>query len=222
MSAVGTTSNDNSLARSTTHGRATVVVVRTLWLGNGDAYVLCWVQEAPPGTGADNGTWALRGSSVASSGALIGVGMSRAGTSVLVSGLLVRESVGAAISEGVSRSPGGGVGCCSGRGNDVSPSLDLSTCGSTVASSGVEMRDSSGGQVARPAREFSCSTGGDSIASSGVGMVAWGRSRRRRQRAYADMRRLESTTIRMRSQKFEKKQWQLMVPISVLADSKGR
>lgn len=41
------------------------------------------------------------------------------------------------------------------------------------------MRESSGGQVVRPARWLSCSAGGDSIASSGVGMVGISRGRNR-------------------------------------------
>lgn len=56
---------------------------------------------------------------MASSVALIGVGVSLIGPSTSVSEFFVCESVGDVISAGDSCSAGGGVGCCIGAVNDV-------------------------------------------------------------------------------------------------------
>jgi hypothetical protein len=112
-------------------------------------------------------------SSVPSSVAVIGVGMSLLGASMSVLEGLLWVSVGVCARVGESR---GGVGCCIGTSGAELALLSLAEFRASFNSCVVvvRMRDSSGGQVVRPVM-LSCSTDGETIvASSGVGIVRVG------------------------------------------------
>lgn len=116
-----------------------------------------------------------RCSSAPSSVAVMGVGMSLAGDSMsaveglewVLGGLWAR-------SEG---SWGGGVGCCIGARGAEGALPSWADCGSSLGPWGACVRNSSGGQVARPAM-LSCSMD-ETMASSGVGIVRSSRVGRR-------------------------------------------
>jgi hypothetical protein len=111
----------------------------------------------------------MRCSSAPSSVEVIGVGVSRAGASMrALEGLLCGSGGGCAREDG---SCGGGVGSCIGTSMTESPLLLALKSGVWLNARVGVTRDSSGGQVERPAM-LSCSTG-DTIASSGVGMVRY-------------------------------------------------
>jgi hypothetical protein len=110
----------------------------------------------------------VRCSSVPSSVAVIGVGMSLLGESTSVLDSLVWISSGAWV---CSREfCGDGVGCCMGTWGIELALLSWVEPRGSFNSCVVMMRDSSGGQVGRPAM-LSCSTGKTMASSSGVGMV---------------------------------------------------
>jgi hypothetical protein len=108
-------------------------------------------------------------SSVPSSVAVIGVGISLLGASMpVLEGLLW---VSAGVCARVGESCGGGVGCCIGTSGAELALLSLAGFRASFNSCVVVvvMRDSSGGQVVRPVM-LSCSNG-ETMASSGVGIV---------------------------------------------------
>jgi hypothetical protein len=107
-------------------------------------------------------------SSVPSSVAVIGVGMSLLGASMSVLEGLLWLSAGDCAR--VGESCGGGVGCCIGTSGVELALLSLAGLCASFNSCVVVLRKSSGGQVVRPVM-LSCSTGGETIASSGVGIV---------------------------------------------------
>lgn len=127
-----------------------------------------WLARSETGVMADCGDGCdVRCSSEPSSVAVMGVGMSRAGVSIsALEGLLW---VSAGIWPCSRESWGGGVGCCMGAWDARLASLLWLDSRSWFNSCAVRERDSSGGQVARPAM-LSCSTDG-TMASSGVGIV---------------------------------------------------
>jgi hypothetical protein len=109
----------------------------------------------------------VRWSSAPSSVAFIGVGVSLFGASVrALEGLICDAGDGDACA---GLSCGGGVCSCIGTSMLKSTSLLALNVGVSFSACAVVMRASSGGQVVREA-VLSCSTG-ESIASSGVGMV---------------------------------------------------
>lgn len=142
-------------------------MVRTLYAGNGDD---SWWASRDTGTGAfaESGeAWDVRCSSPPSSVAVMGVGMSLLGASMSVLAGLECASPGDCAWTGDSW--GGGVGCCIGTSGADSTLLAAVMLASWFNARVVVMRDSSGGQVVRPAM-LSCSET-VAIASSGVGIV---------------------------------------------------
>jgi hypothetical protein len=100
---------------------------------------------------------------------VIGVGISLAGASMWVlAGFMWVSGDGCACAGG---SCGGGVGNCIGMSMVDSTLLAELKLSDSFSSCAVMMRNSSGGQVVREV-VLSCSTG-ETIASSGVGMVRW-------------------------------------------------
>ena len=115
----------------------------------------------------------MRCSSVPSSVAVMGVGMSLFGVSMSAPEGLVWLSAGVCACSG--QSWGGGVGSCVGTWATWVALLSWLECRSSFNARPSPLRDSSGGQVVR-AFMSSCSTG-ETMASSGVGMVGgsvWG------------------------------------------------
>jgi hypothetical protein len=115
----------------------------------------------------------MRCSSVPSSVAVMGVGVSLLGASMRALEGLERVSVCGCVCGCVcaGASCGGGVGSCIGTSIADSTLLAALNAGDWGNSCATVFRDSSGGHVARPAM-LSCSTG-ETITSSGVGMVRW-------------------------------------------------
>lgn len=157
----------NCFAVSSAHrtARHTTTAERTLCARNGEEM---WLASSETGVMVDWGEgWAGRCSSVPSSVAVMGVGMSLAGASMsAVEGLLWASAGGWPWS---GSSWGGGVGCCMGASRAGLALLSWVVCRGPLNSWAVLARDSSGGQVARPVM-LSCSTG-ETMASSGVGIV---------------------------------------------------
>jgi len=108
---------------------AATEVIQTLWLGCGDVKSLCCDHVMGAGAVAESGdVWAFRRSSVPSSVALTGVGMSLMGSSILMSEGLECESGGVRARGGDSRSVGGGVGSCAGASSVGSSSFASRSC----------------------------------------------------------------------------------------------